>query len=326
MELLTGSTLRDHCDGHGGTLVPNEVLLVVDQLLDVLAVAHDAAITHRDIKPENVLVTTGGQVKVLDFGLARLSEPNLQAPSETIAGLPMGSPAYMSPEQARGRWDLVDAQSDLWSVGATMFALLSGHDVHSAETVPELLAAIFTVPARSLAVAVPCAHPALVHVVDRALQLRLADRWPDARSMQAAVRDAYFAMNGVTIPPRVPGVIAPPESLTDDDVLLPLAVAPRGIAVLSTWGCELVVDDGAPALASAEAGVDGGRDSSGDAGADSSEGACGAPCLVRGASCEQTCAATLTSCMSSCHGHGSGPCQDQCSKADATCGEGCTGQ
>ncbi|MFI5302354.1 MAG: hypothetical protein ACHREM_30035 [Polyangiales bacterium] len=108
-----------------------------------------------------------------------------------------------------------------------MFALLSGHDVHSAETVPELLAAIFTVPARSLTIVVPCAHPALVHVVDRALQLRLADRWPDARSMQAAVREAYFAMNGVTIPARVPGVPVPTESLPDDDVLLPLVVAPR---------------------------------------------------------------------------------------------------
>src|ERR1017187_8862012 len=142
MELLEGATLRDRASQHGGTLPPDEGLLAVDQLLDVLAVAHDAAIVHRDVKPENVFVTTGGQVKILDFGIARLSEPSPEGHSATMAGLALGSPAFMSPEQARGRWDLVDAQSDVWSVGATMFTLLSGQDVHSAETVPELLAAI----------------------------------------------------------------------------------------------------------------------------------------------------------------------------------------
>ncbi len=201
MELLEGATLRERACDHGGTLPPDEVLLAVDQLLDVLAVAHDAAIIHRDIKPENVFVTTGGQVKILDFGIARLSEPSPQGHSATMAGLPLGSPAYMSPEQARGRWDLVDAQSDVWSVGATMFTLLSGRDVHTAETVPELLAAIFTRPACSLAVAAPGSHPALVEVVDRALQLRIADRWPEARAMQVAVRSAYSELYGRAMPP-----------------------------------------------------------------------------------------------------------------------------
>jgi serine/threonine-protein kinase len=200
MELLEGATLRDRAATHGGTLPPDEVLLAVDQLLDVLAVAHDVAIVHRDVKPENVFVTDGGQVKILDFGIARMYEPSGPGHSETVAGLPMGSPAFMSPEQARGRWDLVDAQSDVWSVGAMMFTLLSGRDVHAADTVPELLAAIFTVPAPSLAIAVPDAHPAMVDVVDRALRLRLADRWQDARAMQAAVREAYLVMYGAAPP------------------------------------------------------------------------------------------------------------------------------
>jgi eukaryotic-like serine/threonine-protein kinase len=200
MELLDGSTLRDRSQAHGGTLDPDEVLLAMDQLLDVLAVAHDVAIVHRDVKPENVFITAGGQVKILDFGIARLSEPGACGHSETMAGLPMGSPAFMSPEQARGRWDLVQAQSDVWSVGATMFTLLSGQDVHTEQTVPELLAAIFSKPARSLATVVPDAHPALVDVVDGALQLRISDRWTDARAMQGAVRDAYLAMYGVPLP------------------------------------------------------------------------------------------------------------------------------
>jgi eukaryotic-like serine/threonine-protein kinase len=212
MELLEGSTLRDRSQAHGGTLDPDEVLLAMDQLLDVLAVAHDAAIVHRDVKPENVFITAGGQVKILDFGIARLSEPGAPGHSETMAGLPMGSPAFMSPEQARGRWDLVHAQSDVWSVGATMFTLLSGQDVHTEQTVPELLAAIFSKPARSLAAVVPDAHSALVDVVDGALQLRISDRWTDARAMQEAVREAYLAMYGVPLPARVRAMPRGPTS------------------------------------------------------------------------------------------------------------------
>jgi serine/threonine-protein kinase len=106
----------------------------------------------------------------------------------------MGSPAFMSPEQARGRWDLVGPQSDLWSVGATMFTLLAGRDVHLEETVPELLAAIFTKPVPSLATLIPDCDPRVAAIVDRALQVSLCNRWPDARSMQAAVREAASAL------------------------------------------------------------------------------------------------------------------------------------
>lgn len=219
MELLEGSTLRERLDARGGQLPADEVLLAVDQLLDVLAVAHDAAIIHRDVKPENVFITTDGTIKILDFGIARLCEQTPAGHSATMAGLPMGSPAYMSPEQARGRWDLVDAQSDVWSVGATMFSLLSGMDVHTAGTVPELLATIFTVPAPSLTTVLDDAHPALVAVVDRALQLRLADRWADAREMQTAVRQAYEAIYGEPIPDRTPAPRTPrPPAISHDAI------------------------------------------------------------------------------------------------------------
>ena len=234
MELLEGATLRERAGARGGRLPPDELLLVVDQLLDVLAVAHDGAIIHRDIKPENVFVTAEGQVKILDFGIARLYEASDPDHSQTVAGLPMGSPAFMSPEQARGRWDLVDAQSDLWSVGATMFTLLSGQDVHAAGTVPELLAAIFTEPAPSLAVAMPDSHPALVALVDLALQLRLADRWQDARTMQEAVREAYLGMFGVALPAAAPTAPAPqPRAVSDErriSGLRQVQVATTGLA------------------------------------------------------------------------------------------------
>jgi serine/threonine protein kinase len=216
MELLEGATLWERAGGLGGRLPAKEVLLAVDQLLDVLAVAHDVAIVHRDVKPDNVFVTADGRVKILDFGIARLYEPGAIQHSDTLAGLPMGSPAFMSPEQARGRWDLVGPQSDVWSVGATMFTLLSGRDVHTEETVPELLAAIFTEPAPSLATALPDAHPAIVGIVDRALQRRLADRWPDARTMQSAVRSTYMAMYGTAIPVRALAEHDPRSSVHDE--------------------------------------------------------------------------------------------------------------
>jgi serine/threonine-protein kinase len=188
----------------GGVLAAREALLVADQLLDLLESAHARGIVHRDIKPENLFLTTDGQVKLLDFGIAHLGDggdASEDGRGATIAGITMGTPAYMSPEQARGRWDLVGPQSDLWSVGATLFTALSGQCVHDEETTSETLAAAFTKPARSLATVVPRAPPALSALVDRALERALPDRWPDAKTMRAALRAAYIAIEGEPPPP-----------------------------------------------------------------------------------------------------------------------------
>ena len=200
MELLDGSTLHERAMACGGKLSTEEVLLAADQMLDVLAAAHDASIVHRDLKPENVFLTSDGRIKVLDFGIAALAEPVVPEGAGTLNGFPMGTPAFMSPEQARGRWDLVGPQSDLWSVGATMFTLLSGTQVHSEGTVLELLSAIFTKPAPALATRVPDCPPCVARIVDRALQLHFAERWPDARTMQAAVRAAHRELYGASLP------------------------------------------------------------------------------------------------------------------------------
>jgi serine/threonine-protein kinase len=200
MELLLGTNLDDHAAKTARKLPADEVLCVVDRLLGVLAAAHDRGIIHRDIKPENLFLTIAGDVKVLDFGIAHLGQPAPDWPSITAAGMTMGTPAFMSPEQARGRWELVGAQSDLWSVGATMFTLLSGAFVHDDPTRSGMLEAVFTRPARSLAIVLPGAPSTLVALVDRALAHRFADRWPDARSMQTAVRATYAAMYGVPLP------------------------------------------------------------------------------------------------------------------------------
>jgi eukaryotic-like serine/threonine-protein kinase len=204
-ELLDGETLEDRRLRSDGRLAEDEVLSVADQLLDVLAAAHAKGIVHRDLKPENVFLTRAGQVKVLDFGIARLRELSTTSSTATQTGSAMGTPAYMSPEQARGLWDGVDARSDLWAVGATMFTLLSGRLVHEGRTPNETLLGAMTQPAPSLASLVPSVGAAVAHLVDRALAYEKAKRWPSATRMQEAVRHAYHDRNGkpITTSPRL---------------------------------------------------------------------------------------------------------------------------
>jgi serine/threonine-protein kinase len=207
MELLEGETLEARRE-RAGTLPAHEVLSLADRLLDVLAAAHDKGIIHRDIKPENIFLTREGAVKVLDFGIARIRELSAARLTLTSAGA-IGTPAFMPPEQARGRWDDVGPRSDLWAVGATMFTLLIGRLVHQAETVNELMLAAMTKhapPVLSIAPAVPAPIAALV---DRALAYDQNARWADARAMQNAVRAAYSAFDRASLPMAPPNAGVP---------------------------------------------------------------------------------------------------------------------
>ncbi|WP_438004045.1 protein kinase [Sorangium sp. So ce321] len=207
MDLLDGETLLQRWKAQRGPLPPAEVLTLSEQILDVLAAAHEKGVVHRDLKPDNIFLTREGGVKLLDFGIARLRLPSGQT---SLAGLrAMGTPAYMPPEQARARWDLVDARTDIWALGATMFSLLTNRYVQDAPTVNELFFLRMTCPIPSLARVEPSMHPAVVRVVDRALEFAQADRWPDARSMQAAVREA-LTLVALAPPPR--STLAPPRS------------------------------------------------------------------------------------------------------------------
>jgi eukaryotic-like serine/threonine-protein kinase len=190
MDLLDGETLEGRRERFGGRLPEDDVLSVADQLLDVLSAAHAKGIVHRDLKPENVFLTRAGQVKVLDFGIARIRELST-ASSATRGGSTMGTPAFMPPEQARGRWEEVDAQSDLWACGALMFTLLAGRQVHEAATSNEQLLSAMTLPAPALSTILPNVGAAVAHVVDRALAFDKDKRWRDAARMQEAVRRAY---------------------------------------------------------------------------------------------------------------------------------------
>jgi eukaryotic-like serine/threonine-protein kinase len=209
LELLEGESLEGRSQRTGGRLPETEVLWIADQLLDVLAAAHSRGIVHRDIKPDNVFLTTSGSLKVLDFGIARLREWTT-ARKATSDGGTMGTPAFMSPEQARGLWDEVDAQSDLFAVGATMFTLLTGRTVHDGRTQNEELLNAMTVPVRPLSSILPEVAGTVAQTVDTALAFEKAQRWRDARSMQEAIQRAYYDRTGkrISMAPRP----APPEA------------------------------------------------------------------------------------------------------------------
>ena len=204
MELLDGETLEDRRVRSGGRLDEDEVLSLADQLLDVLVAAHAKGVIHRDLKPDNIFVTRTGQVKLLDYGIARLREVTSKS-TATVSGATMGTPAFMPPEQARALWDEVDGRSDLWAVGATMFNLLTGQVVHDGRTTNEQLLHAMTKEPAPLESVLPSAAPTVSHVVNRALAFEKDRRWPDARRMQEAVRHAYYDRFGkpITTSPRL---------------------------------------------------------------------------------------------------------------------------
>jgi serine/threonine protein kinase len=195
MELLAGEGLDARLKRKGWRLPRAEALGITFGLLEVLAAAHAKGVIHRDIKPDNVFVTREGQIKVLDFGIARVLDlpPGV---NRTRNGALFGTLGFMAPEQALARSHEIDARTDLWAVGATLFTLLSGRLVHEAPTANEQLVNAATRHAPPLATVIPDVDPLLATLVDRALAFRPEDRWQSAPEMQDAVRDVAAAASG----------------------------------------------------------------------------------------------------------------------------------
>jgi serine/threonine-protein kinase len=226
MDLLQGETLAARAQRAGGPLPAVEVLSIAEQVLDVLSAAHERGIVHRDIKPDNVFLTQEGSVRVLDFGIARMHEL-AGGTAATKTGSMMGTPAFMPPEQALGHANEVDARSDLWAVGATMFALLSGRYVHPADTANEQMIRAATTPAPPLGSVAPGLSPMVSEIVDRALAFERADRWPSARAMKGAVRGALRELRGREDEPIVTRPLGSPEpAASAPDHTVPMAGRP----------------------------------------------------------------------------------------------------
>ena len=191
-ELLEGETLRSAL--RRGPVPLSTVLAWGTEIAEGLAAAHERGIVHRDLKPENVFVTTGGHLKILDFGLARLYPPNGLSPTamSTTSALTgpfavLGTVGYMSPEQVRG--ESADARSDLFALGAVLYEMVTGDRAFHATTTVETLNNILNAELRPLPSnsAVP---PALWRVIVRCL-----DKRPDRRFKSA--RDVAFALEAV---------------------------------------------------------------------------------------------------------------------------------
>jgi serine/threonine protein kinase len=206
MELLDGETAEELCARSGEKLPLAVAVSIGHRVLDVLASAHAHGVVHRDVKPANLFLTRRGEVKLLDFGVARVRDA--AASQATQTGAVMGTAGFMAPEQALGRTPDVDALTDVWAVGATVFSLASGQRVHEGDSAQETIVLAATQPAPSLANVVAGAPPAIVQVIDRALSFDKAARWPGAIAMREALRVASVgAFGGLapipSLPPRL---------------------------------------------------------------------------------------------------------------------------
>jgi len=224
MELVEGETLK-------GPLPIETALNYAKQIADALEAAHEKGITHRDLKPANIMITPTGVVKVLDFGLAAVTQPSAASEGDransptltmraTQAGMIMGTAAYMSPEQAAGK--PVDKRADIWSFGVVLWEMLTGQQLFTGETVSHVLAAVLTKDPD------PSLLPAAVRsVVTKCLRKDPRRRWRDIGDVRLALEEG-----GTESPSKADSRPAPKLSWAIGATVLALIAA---IALLGWW-------------------------------------------------------------------------------------------
>lgn len=185
-EFIQGETLRDRSER--SRLGIKETLEVAIQIASALYTAHQAGIVHRDIKPENIMVRRDGYVKVLDFGLAKLTENRItdsEVPTlvNTAAGIVMGTASYMSPEQARGL--AVDARTDIWSLGVVIYEMIAGRTPFEGETATDTIVSILQKEPPPLADHVAESPAEAERIVRKCLSKNRDERYASAQELLA---------------------------------------------------------------------------------------------------------------------------------------------
>src|SRR5262249_26760830 len=191
MQYVEGKNVRQLCNGR--PLELDSALRIAIQVTDALSAAHARGIIHRDIKSGNVMVTDGGQVKILDFGLAKLLDETEAATAGihqtelTEVGVPYGTATYAAPEQARG--DRVDARADIFSTGVLLYEMLTGTWPFRGKTTIDVRHAVIRDQPKSLSELRPGATPArLQQILDRAMQKEPSDRYQKIEELRDELR------------------------------------------------------------------------------------------------------------------------------------------
>ena len=227
-ELLEGQTLRERL--RGGPLPIRKVVDYALQIARGLAAAHDRGIVHRDLKPDNIFITNDGRVKILDFGLAKLTRPETGIDDQTKTvqsepGTVLGTVGYMSPEQVRGKE--TDARSDLFSFGTVLYEMVSGKRAFKGDSAADVFSAILKEEPPDLTQSNQNVFPALDRLVRHCLEKNPAERFQSAH-------DLAFNLEALTGISKVSGEMAVP-SAEKRSWLLPVVAAVLALALVAAF-------------------------------------------------------------------------------------------
>ncbi len=240
MELVDGVTLDRWAERRRVT--PSEVLMIFGPLCSALGAAHAAGIVHRDLKPSNIVVRSGGGelgVKLLDFGISKMKSAG---DGMTRANVIMGTPNYMSPEQASGNTNSVTPMTDVFALGAILYELLSGRRAFDATGTPAVLHAIVYEQPPALAIMCPDLPPGAIAVVEKCLAKNPTDRFRDAPSLLVALEAALKVAVR-----RAPEPVAVEPEVVRASSPLPWILGCLACAALGV-GATIAVSPGAPSV------------------------------------------------------------------------------
>ena len=218
LQLIEGPTLAERIAQ--GPIPVEEALKIALQMAEGLEAAHEKGVIHRDLKPANIKITPEGQVKILDFGLAKALEgetppdsslsqsPTLTA-AATQAGVILGTAAYMSPEQARG--ETTDKKADVWAFGCVLFEMLTRQPTFSGKTVSDVLAGVLRIDPEWKSLP-PNLHPHIRLLLERSLEKESKDRYHDIADARLDIQTALADPSGVLVQPNGEVAQAAPQS------------------------------------------------------------------------------------------------------------------
>lgn len=224
MEYVEGQTLRDILRGaeNGRKILPERALSITADVLSALDYSHRSGIIHRDIKPANVMLTPSGQVKVMDFGIARAIADTSSAMTQTAAVI--GTAQYLSPEQARG--ETVDARSDIYSTGCLLYELLTGRPPFVGDSPVSVAYQHVREEARPPSQLNPDVSAAIDNIVAKSLAKRVEDRYQSAADMRKDL-DRVLAGQVVEAPAAATAIVGGGTAIAPAAPVLPVAGGAR---------------------------------------------------------------------------------------------------